>query len=102
MNERTNNCNLSIMMSHYYPCACVACLQIVSKYIPNPVLFQRDDVVGGVKFDVRYILLLSSVNPIVLHVYDIFWLRFANRYILFVVLHLLDIKYNYFYLMQLK
>ena len=53
--------------------------QIVSKYITDPVLFQRDDLVGGVKFDIRYVLLLTSVNPTVLHVYNIFWLRFANR-----------------------
>ena len=53
--------------------------QIVSKYITDPVLFQRDDLVGGVKFDIRYVLLLTSVNPTVLHAYNVFWLRFANR-----------------------
>ncbi|XP_068134259.1 tubulin--tyrosine ligase-like protein 12 [Hyperolius riggenbachi] len=52
--------------------------KVVSKYIEDPVLFQRDDV-GLVKFDVRYIILLRSVQPLRLYAYDVFWLRFANR-----------------------
>lgn len=53
-------------------------LQVVSKYIESPVLFLREDV-GNVKFDVRYIVLLRSVKPLRLFVYDVFWLRFSNR-----------------------
>ena len=52
--------------------------QVVSKYIESPVLFLREDV-GRVKFDIRYILLLRSVKPLRLFVYDVFWLRFSNR-----------------------
>lgn len=52
--------------------------QVVSKYIESPVLFLREDV-GRVKFDVRYIVLLRSVEPLRLFVYDVFWLRFSNR-----------------------
>ena len=58
------------------PCVCV--LQVVSKYIESPVLFLREDV-GPVKFDVRYVVLLRSVKPLRLFVYDVFWLRFSNR-----------------------
>lgn len=61
---------------HPPPCVCV--LQVVSKYIESPVLFLREDV-GKVKFDVRYIVLLRSVKPLTLFVYDVFWLRFSNR-----------------------
>lgn len=52
--------------------------QVVSKYIESPVLFLREDV-GRVKFDIRYIVLLRSVEPLRLFVYDVFWLRFSNR-----------------------
>ncbi|XP_037371051.1 tubulin--tyrosine ligase-like protein 12 [Talpa occidentalis] len=52
--------------------------KVVSKYIENPVLFLREDV-GKVKFDIRYVLLLRSVRPLRLFVYDVFWLRFSNR-----------------------
>ncbi|KAI4545808.1 tubulin--tyrosine ligase-like protein 12 [Ovis aries] len=52
--------------------------KVVSKYIESPVLFLREDV-GRVKFDIRYILLLRSVKPLRLFVYDVFWLRFSNR-----------------------
>lgn len=53
-------------------------LQVVCKYIESPVLFLREDV-GRVKFDIRYIVLLRSVKPLRLFVYDVFWLRFSNR-----------------------
>ncbi|XP_069345375.1 tubulin--tyrosine ligase-like protein 12 [Eulemur rufifrons] len=52
--------------------------KVVSKYIESPVLFLRDDV-GKVKFDIRYVVLLRSVKPLSLFVYDVFWLRFSNR-----------------------
>uniref|UniRef100_A0A8C0SHF7 Tubulin--tyrosine ligase-like protein 12 SET-like domain-containing protein n=1 Tax=Canis lupus familiaris TaxID=9615 RepID=A0A8C0SHF7_CANLF len=52
--------------------------KVVSKYIESPVLFLREDV-GPVKFDVRYVVLLRSVKPLTLFVYDVFWLRFSNR-----------------------
>lgn len=51
---------------------------MVCKYIESPVLFLRDDV-GKVKFDIRYVVLLRSVAPLSLFVYDVFWLRFSNR-----------------------
>uniref|UniRef100_A0A8C4X0P8 Tubulin tyrosine ligase-like family, member 12 n=1 Tax=Eptatretus burgeri TaxID=7764 RepID=A0A8C4X0P8_EPTBU len=52
--------------------------KVVCKYIEQPVLFHREDV-GKVKFDIRYVVLLRSVQPLSLYVYDVFWLRFANR-----------------------
>jgi len=53
--------------------------KIIQKYIESPVQFHRDDIGGGVKFDVRYVVLLSSVEPLKLFAYKVFWLRFANR-----------------------
>lgn len=53
--------------------------KIAQKYIENPVLFDRPEVGGSVKFDVRYVILLSSVNPLEAYVYRNFFLRFANK-----------------------
>uniref|UniRef100_A0A8C4GVS1 Tubulin tyrosine ligase-like family, member 12 n=1 Tax=Dicentrarchus labrax TaxID=13489 RepID=A0A8C4GVS1_DICLA len=52
--------------------------KVVCKYLEDPVLFQREEV-GMVKFDIRYMLMLRSVNPLRLYAYNVFWLRFANR-----------------------
>lgn len=53
--------------------------KICQKYIDSPVLFYRNDIKAKVKFDVRYILLLSSTYPLKAYVYKRFWLRFANK-----------------------
>lgn len=55
--------------------------QVVCKYLEDPVLFRREEV-GMVKFDIRYMLMLRSVQPLRLYAYKVFWLRFANRYIM--------------------
>jgi tubulin--tyrosine ligase-like protein 12 len=52
--------------------------KIIQKYIHYPVLFHRPDV-GAVKFDVRYVVMLSCVKPLKLFAFKVFWLRFANR-----------------------
>ena len=52
--------------------------QVVCKYLEDPVLFDREEV-GPVKFDIRYMVLLRSVQPLRLYAYNVFWLRFANR-----------------------
>ncbi|XP_054911404.1 tubulin--tyrosine ligase-like protein 12 [Poeciliopsis prolifica] len=52
--------------------------KVVCKYLHDPVLFSREEV-GMVKFDIRYMLMLRSVQPLCLYVYDVFWLRFANK-----------------------
>ncbi|XP_074660314.1 tubulin--tyrosine ligase-like protein 12 isoform X2 [Tubulanus polymorphus] len=67
----TNNLNELIRMTESGP-------KVACKYIHDPVLFHRPEV-GDVKFDIRYVVLLSSVSPLVVHVYKIFWLRFANK-----------------------
>jgi len=51
--------------------------KIAQKYLHNPVLFHREEL-GMVKFDIRYIILLSSVEPLKVYAYNRFWLRFAN------------------------
>ncbi len=53
--------------------------KIACKYIEKPVLFYREELLGSVKFDVRYIILLKSINPLVIYTYKVFWLRFANK-----------------------
>ncbi|XP_069759518.1 tubulin--tyrosine ligase-like protein 12 [Narcine bancroftii] len=68
----TNNLNYIIRQRESSP-------KVVCKYIENPVLFDREDVEGLVKFDIRYIVLLRSVQPLWLYAYNVFWLRFSNR-----------------------
>lgn len=53
--------------------------KIAQKYVDRPVLFDRIDVGGKVKFDVRYVFLLKSVEPLEAYVYTNFFLRFANK-----------------------
>ncbi|VEN54255.1 unnamed protein product [Callosobruchus maculatus] len=53
--------------------------KIAQKYISNPVLFYRPECNGKVKFDIRYVLLLKSVEPPDAYVYKKFFLRFANK-----------------------
>ena len=60
-------------------CVVLFPFQVASHYITDPVLFQRPEV-GLVKFDIRYVILLKSVDPLEAYVYNVFWLRFANRY----------------------
>ena len=51
--------------------------KVACKYIEDPVLFHREDV-GHVKFDIRYMVALNSVQPLKLYAYKIFYTRFAN------------------------
>ncbi|XP_053613850.1 tubulin--tyrosine ligase-like protein 12 [Plodia interpunctella] len=52
--------------------------KIAQKYIEKPVLFERPDI-GLVKFDIRYVILLTSVNPTEVYIYNNFFLRFSNK-----------------------
>lgn len=61
--------------------------QVVCKYLEDPVLFHREEV-GMVKFDIRYMLMLRSVKPLRLYAYNVFWLRFANRYDIHTRIHI--------------
>ena len=67
----TNNLSQIVRLSQTGP-------KIAQKYVENPVLFHRPDSGGKVKFDVRYIILLTSVEPLVAHIYKNFFLRFSN------------------------
>jgi tubulin--tyrosine ligase-like protein 12 len=54
--------------------------KIACKYISTPLLLHIPEIEGdGVKFDIRYVLLLRSIRPLRLYVHRIFWLRFANK-----------------------
>ncbi|KAK4884255.1 hypothetical protein RN001_000526 [Aquatica leii] len=67
----TNNLNYILRLPATGP-------KIAQKYIDNPVLFFQQDCLGKVKFDVRYVILLKSINPLEVYVYKNFFLRFAN------------------------
>ncbi|XP_054822693.1 uncharacterized protein LOC129320996 [Prosopis cineraria] len=47
--------------------------KICQKYIERPALF------NGKKFDLRYIVLVRSMNPLELFLSDVFWVRLANN-----------------------
>lgn len=53
--------------------------KIAQKYIENPVLFDRADIGAKVKFDVRYVFLVKSTEPLEAYIYTNFFLRFANK-----------------------
>jgi tubulin--tyrosine ligase-like protein 12 len=47
--------------------------KICQKYIERPILFR------GKKFDLRYIVLVRSMNPLDVFLADVFWVRLANN-----------------------
>ncbi|KAM2218820.1 hypothetical protein TB2_017699 [Malus domestica] len=47
--------------------------KICQKYIEHPALFQ------GRKFDIRYLVLVRSMNPLEIFLADTFWVRLANN-----------------------
>ncbi|KAL6070558.1 Tubulin--tyrosine ligase-like protein 12 [Balamuthia mandrillaris] len=47
--------------------------KIVSKYLSRPALYQ------GRKFDLRFIILLRSVQPLEVYIYRMFWIRVGNK-----------------------
>ncbi|TMW42534.1 hypothetical protein DOY81_012388 [Sarcophaga bullata] len=53
--------------------------KIAQKYIENPVLFYRSALDAQVKFDVRYVVLLKSVQPLEAFIHRKFYLRFSNK-----------------------
>lgn len=68
----TSNLDFIIRLSSTGP-------KIAQKYITNPVLFHRPECSGLVKFDIRYVILLKSVEPLEAYVYRNFFLRFSNK-----------------------
>jgi len=72
--------------------------KIVQKYLHQPVLFSRPEI-GDVKFDIRYIVLLKSVQPLEVYAYNRFWLRFAN---IAFALDELDVYEKHFTVMNYK
>ncbi|URE49172.1 tubulin--tyrosine ligase-like protein [Musa troglodytarum] len=47
--------------------------KICQKYIEHPALFK------GRKFDLRYIVLVRSMDPVQIFLFDVFWVRLANN-----------------------
>ncbi|RZF45052.1 hypothetical protein LSTR_LSTR002013 [Laodelphax striatellus] len=70
----SNDLNLLIRQSCSGP-------KIAQKYIQDPILFHRPEIEGSglVKFDIRYIIVLKSVEPLQVYAYKNFFLRFANK-----------------------
>ena len=57
-------------------------MQIVCKYVNDPVLLERDDI-GPVKFDLRFVVMVTSVCPLQLAVHQKFIVRVANKSVMF-------------------
>ncbi|XP_017465473.1 PREDICTED: tubulin--tyrosine ligase-like protein 12 [Rhagoletis zephyria] len=53
--------------------------KIAQKYIERPVLFKRAELDAKVKFDIRYVILIKSFQPLEAYVHREFFLRFANK-----------------------
>ncbi|XP_022196754.2 tubulin--tyrosine ligase-like protein 12 [Nilaparvata lugens] len=70
----SDNLNMIVRLSCSGP-------KIAQKYIHDPILFHRPEVEGSglVKFDIRYIIVLKSVEPLEVYAYKNFFLRFANK-----------------------
>ncbi|KAF3859466.1 hypothetical protein F7725_021865 [Dissostichus mawsoni] len=72
------------VMLNQFPCESI--ITVVCKYIEDPVLFNREEV-GMVKFDIRYMLMLHSVQPLRLYAYNVhydeFIPMFDNQYPLY-------------------
>lgn len=53
--------------------------KICQLYITNPVLFERPECNGKVKFDLRYVILVKNVKPLEAYIYKNFFIRFSNK-----------------------
>ncbi|XP_004537531.1 tubulin--tyrosine ligase-like protein 12 [Ceratitis capitata] len=53
--------------------------KVAQKYIERPVLFRRSELDAEVKFDIRYVILVKSFQPLEAYVHRKFFLRFANK-----------------------
>uniref|UniRef100_A0A0A1WNG6 Tubulin--tyrosine ligase-like protein 12 n=1 Tax=Zeugodacus cucurbitae TaxID=28588 RepID=A0A0A1WNG6_ZEUCU len=53
--------------------------KVAQKYIERPVLFKRSELDAEVKFDIRYVILVKSFQPLEAYIHRKFFLRFANK-----------------------
>lgn len=55
--------------------------KICQKYIEQPALFK------GRKFDLRYVVLVRSMNPVEIFLYDVFWVcnKLPHSYLLMIL-----------------
>jgi tubulin--tyrosine ligase-like protein 12 len=54
-------------------------MYVLLRLQPNVQDIERPILYEGRKFDLRYVLIIKSAEPLVCYVYNFFWIRLANE-----------------------
>jgi tubulin--tyrosine ligase-like protein 12 len=73
----SNNLDCLVRMSETGPKVACKCTSI-KYHLLQDLDIERPITYNGRKFDLRYIVLLKSIAPLELYVYNMFWIRLAN------------------------